>query len=177
MTVMRLLIQQASWCCRPEPGRLGSPRRGSECPVIDQFSLSVHAGPGQRSGGDGPGGHSHRARGCRWTATSCKALRGRHPPGLAGPAPPPGIPSPHPSPCACGISLQATSFWKPAGLSQPEPAGRCPHVVGSAGWWARFRTWCRAPGFTLRCRIGGPLLYLLCCFLVGQSSCSWGLCG
>lgn len=57
----RLLIQQASWCCRPEPGRLGSPRRGSECPVIDQFSLSVHTGPGQRSGGNSPGGHSHCA--------------------------------------------------------------------------------------------------------------------
>lgn len=101
---VRLLIQQASWCRRAEPGRLGSPGRGSECRVIDQFSLSVHTGPGQRSGGDSPGGHGHRACGRRGTATLCTALGGRHPPGLAGPVPPLGIPAPHPSPCARGIS-------------------------------------------------------------------------
>lgn len=127
---MRLLIQQASWCCRPEPGRLGSPGRGSECPVIDQFSLSVHTGPGQRSGGDSPGGHSHCARECRRMATLCKTLRSRCPADPAGPVPLRGIASPRPSPCACGISLQATAFRKPAGLSHRS------RRAAVRTWWA-----------------------------------------
>lgn len=168
---MRLLIQQASWCCRPEPGRLGSPGRGSECPVIDQFSLSVHTGPGQRSGGNSPGGHSHCADGQPPCAKPSGA--GVRRAGLA-PCPRLGIPSPHPSLCPRGISSQATSSRKLAGLCQPKPAGRCLHVVGSAAWWAWPRPWCRAPGFRLRCQIRWPLHCLLCCFLVGQSSDSWG---
>lgn len=127
---MRLLIQQASWCCRPEPGRLGSPGRGSECPVIDQFSLSVHTGPGQRSGGDSPGGHSHCARERRRMATLCKTLRSRCPADPAGPVPLRGTASPHPSLCACGISLQATAFRKPAGLSHRS------RRAAVRTWWA-----------------------------------------
>lgn len=55
---MRLLIQLASWCCGPECREAGKPHEGSKYPIIDQFSLSVRAGPGQRSGGDNPGGWS-----------------------------------------------------------------------------------------------------------------------
>lgn len=55
---MRLLIQRLPGAVAQNVGRLGSPGEGPKYSIIDQFSLSVRAGPGQRSGGDSPGGWS-----------------------------------------------------------------------------------------------------------------------
>lgn len=107
--VMRLLIQQASWCCCPEPGRLGSPGEGSKYPIIDQFSLSVHTGPRQRSGGDRP----------RWPQSLCCLVQSPlEQLGLAGPVPPPGTPAPLALSAVCGIS--------PKAVSVPEACWLCP---------------------------------------------------
>lgn len=162
LAVMRLLIQQASWCCGPERGRLGSPREGSKYPIIDQFSLSVRTGPGQRSGSDSPGGPCRSVHGL---PTDDRLARSSLDQAPAGPL------SPLCPTCAIGfraVSL-ATSFRGPAGFPQPG-LGCVPCTVRGGG---------HVLDTLPRCQGSNPPseLRALCCFLVppcGHRAASWG---
>lgn len=124
---MRLLIQQASWCCRLEPGRLGSPGEGSQYPIIDQFSLSVRAGPGQRSGGDSPGGCDG------WPAALSKAFW--HPWAWLALCLRLGRPLPFPSPPVCGVSSKAMPLRKPTAVVATRWSVQgCGHCFGLGAW-------------------------------------------
>lgn len=97
---------------RAEGGR--ELRDGSKWPVIDQFSLSVRAGPGQRSGGDSPGGRSRCAHGPLTDGCLLPRPWERAPVGQLAPSPHLGVPVAVPSVPVCGPASSRSRVLSPA---------------------------------------------------------------
>lgn len=97
---------------RAEGGR--ELRDGSKWPVIDQFSLSVRAGPGQRSGGDSPGGRSRCAHGPLTGGCLLPRRWERAPVRQLAPSPHLGVPVAVPSVPVCGPASSRSRVLSPA---------------------------------------------------------------